>query len=107
MSVVGKSIERIEDLRLLRGRGQYVDDLHREGMAHAAILRSSVPHGRILKIDTAEAQKMPGVRGVLTAEDLLGDGESVPMIPLRLAPMPELEKFEHPVIAHKEVRYVG
>ena len=39
MSEIGRPRERIEDLRLLRGRGQYVDDLHQEGMLHAAILR--------------------------------------------------------------------
>jgi aerobic carbon-monoxide dehydrogenase large subunit len=61
---VGKPIERLEDLRLLRGRGQYVDDLHREGMVHAAILRSPVPHGRIRKIDFAKARALPGVRAV-------------------------------------------
>jgi aerobic carbon-monoxide dehydrogenase large subunit len=104
---IGKSVERIEDLRLLRGRGQYVDDLHRDGMLHAAILRSAVPHGRINTIDLNAAKAMPGVRGILTAEDMLDGPDSVPMIPLRLAPLPELEKFEQPVIAHKHVRYVG
>jgi carbon-monoxide dehydrogenase large subunit len=107
MSMVGKPVERVEDLRLLRGRGQFVDDLHREGMAHAAILRSSVPHGRLLRIDASNAKTMPGVLGILTAEDLVRGGDAVPMIPLRLAPLPELEKYEQPVIAHREVRYVG
>ena len=46
-SLIGSPIERLEDLRFLRGRGEYVDDLAREGMLHAAILRSSVAHGRI------------------------------------------------------------
>jgi carbon-monoxide dehydrogenase large subunit len=105
--IVGKPVERIEDLRLLRGRGQFVDDLHREGMLHAAILRSSVPHGRIVSIETKEAKAMPGVRAVFTAQDLIGGDDSVPTIPLRLAALPELEKFEQPVIAHGEVRYVG
>jgi carbon-monoxide dehydrogenase large subunit len=105
--IVGKPVERIEDLRLLRGRGQYVDDLHREGMVHAAILRSSVAHGRIISLSTTEAKKLPGVRAILTSHDMLDGPDSVPTIPLRLAPLPELEKFEQPVIAHKEVRYVG
>jgi aerobic carbon-monoxide dehydrogenase large subunit len=104
MSFVGQPVERIEDLRLLRGRGEYVDDLHRDGMLHAALLRSSVPHGRITFLDVEKAKAMPGVRGVLTARDM---PEGVPTIPLRLAPLPELEKYEQPVIAHKEVRYVG
>jgi carbon-monoxide dehydrogenase large subunit len=107
MSVIGQPVERIEDLRLLRGRGQFVDDLHRDGMLHAAMLRSSVAHGRIVTIETKAAKAMPGVRAIFTAQDLSGGTDSVPMIPLRLAPLPELEKFEQPVIAHHEVRYVG
>lgn len=68
---VGTPVERIEDLRLLRGRGQFVDDLHCEGMLHAAILRSSVAHGRIRSIDFAAARAIPGVRGIFTAEDVV------------------------------------
>ena len=52
---IGSPVERIEDLRLLRGRGQYVDDLTREGLLHAVILRSAVAHGRIRAIATAAA----------------------------------------------------
>ena len=48
---VGSPIERVEDLRFLRGRGQYVDDIVRDGLLHAAILRSSVAHGRIKSVD--------------------------------------------------------
>jgi carbon-monoxide dehydrogenase large subunit len=104
MSFVGKPVERIEDLRLLRGRGEYVDDLHRDGMLHAAILRSPVAHGILKKIDFKKAKEMPGVHAVFTAADV---GSVVPTIPLRLAPLPELVPFEQPVIADKEVRYVG
>jgi len=104
MNFVGKPVERIEDLRLLRGRGEYVDDLHRDGMLHAAIVRSPLAHGLIRSINTVEAKKMPGVHAVFTAADV---GSAVPTIPLRLAPLPELVRFEQPVIAHKEVRYVG
>ena len=103
-SYVGQPIERIEDLRLLRGRGQFVDDLHLEGMLHAAILRSSIPHGRILSLDTAAALALPGVVTVITATDI---GDLVPTIPLRLAPLIDLVPYEQPVIAHGKVRYVG
>ena len=105
---VGTPVERVEDLRLLRGRGQFVDDLHREGVLHAAILRTSIAHGRIRSIDTRVARAMPGVRGAFTADDVAqGSNGSVPTIPLRLAPLPELVLFEQPVIAHTKVRYVG
>ncbi|MEA3028211.1 MAG: aerobic carbon-monoxide dehydrogenase large subunit, partial [Alphaproteobacteria bacterium] len=52
-SFIGSPVERFEDLRFLRGRGEYVDDLTREGVLHAAILRSSFAHGRIRAIDAA------------------------------------------------------
>ena len=57
---IGSPVERVEDLRFLRGRGQYVDDLDREGQWHAAIVRSPVAHGRIRGIDAAVATAMPG-----------------------------------------------
>jgi CO/xanthine dehydrogenase Mo-binding subunit len=59
-SYVGQPIERIEDFRLLRGQGQFVDDLHLDGMLHAAILRSSIPHGCIVRTDRAAALALPG-----------------------------------------------
>ena len=101
---VGRPIERIEDLRFLRGRGQYVDDLTREGLLHAVILRSSVAHGRIRAIDTAAARARPGVHAVITAADI---GDPVPVIPMRQEPLPALKQYLQPVIAHDKVRYVG
>jgi carbon-monoxide dehydrogenase large subunit len=101
---VGSPVERIEDLRFLRGRGQYVDDLTREGMLHAAILRSQVAHGAIRAIDVSAARARPGVVAVITAADI---GESIPTIPLRQEPLPALRAYQQPVIAHDKVRYVG
>ena len=101
---VGSPIERIEDLRLLKGRGQYVDDLSPEGLLHAAILRSAVAHGRIRAIDAAAARARPGVVAVITAAEI---GDSVPTIPLRQEPLPALLQYQQPVIAHRKVRYVG
>jgi carbon-monoxide dehydrogenase large subunit len=101
---IGQSIDRIEDLRLLRGKGQFVDDLSRPGMLHAAILRSPVAHGTIVTLNVSAARAIAGVHAVMTAADLAGP---VPVIPLRLAPLPELEPFAQPVIADRVVRYVG
>jgi carbon-monoxide dehydrogenase large subunit len=103
-SFIGSPIERLEDLRFLRGRGQYVDDLALPGMLHAAILRSAVAHGRVRSIDTARALAIPGVHSVITAADL---GHPVPRVPMRLQPLPQFEPFAQPVIAHAKVRYVG
>ena len=65
-SLIGSPIERLEDLRFLRGRGQYVDDLARKDMLHAAILRSSVAHGRIRSIAVAAARALPISLAVIT-----------------------------------------
>ena len=100
---IGSPVERLEDLRLLRGRGQFVGDLKREGMLHAAILRSPVAHGRLISVDTAAALALSGVRAVVTAKEI----GAVPRIPLRLLPLPGTEPFLQPVIAAARVRYVG
>jgi|AmaraimetFIIA100_FD_contig_123_30760_length_3698_multi_9_in_1_out_0_2 carbon-monoxide dehydrogenase large subunit len=101
---IGSAIERVEDLRLLRGRGQFVDDLARDDLLHAVILRSSVAHGRIRSIDAAAARARPGVHAVITAAEL---GAAIPTIPLRQDSSPAFGPFEQPVIAHDKVRYVG
>src|SRR6185503_6168432 len=101
---IGSAIERREDLRFLRGRGEYVDDLKPKGLVYAVILRSAVAHGRIVSIDAKAALKIPGVHAVITAKDM-PDGP--PIIPMRLQPLPEFKPFEQPVIAHDKVRYVG
>jgi carbon-monoxide dehydrogenase large subunit len=103
-SFIGSPIERLEDLRFVRGRGQYVDDLAREGMLYAALLRSSVAHGRLRSIDTSAALALPGVHSVITAKEI---GNRVPRVPMRLQPLPDFEPFGQPVIAETKVRYVG
>src|SRR5436189_6097275 len=101
---IGTPMERREDLRFLRGRGEYVDDLKVEGLLHAVILRSAVAHGRIISLDTTAALKQPGVHAVITAKDFPG---GLPIIPMRLQPLPEFKPYEQPVLAHDKVRYVG
>jgi len=101
---IGTPMERREDLRFLRGRGEFVDDLVIDGLLHAVILRSSVAHGRILSIDASAALRRPGVHAVITAADM-PDGP--PIIPMRLQPLPQFKPYEQPVIAHDKVRYVG
>ena len=100
---IGSPIERIEDLRFLRGRGQFVGDLKRANMLHAAILRSPVAHGLVAALDASAALAIAGVRAVITAQDI----GSVPRIPLRLLPLSGTERFLQPVIAADRVRYVG
>src|SRR5215471_18052867 len=103
-SFVGSPVERREDLRFVRGRGQYVDDLCPDGLLHAVILRSSIAHGRVRSMDTSAALKIEGVHAVITARDMPG---GPPRIAMRLQPLPEFKPFEQPVIADSKVRYVG
>src|SRR5690349_2042704 len=100
---IGSPIERVEDLRFLRGRGEYVADLTRAGMLHAAILRSPVAHARIRAIDPTQALTITGVRAVITAAEI----GAVPKIPLRLQSSPATEPFCQPVIARDRTRCVG
>ena len=100
---VGAPVERVEDLRFLRGRGCYVDDLAREGLWHAVVVRSAVAHGTIRGIDATAAMAMPGVRAVITAADI---GTPIPTIPFR-RPNPTVAPYAQPVIASAVVRYVG
>ena len=100
---VGATIERIEDLRFLRGRGCYLDDLSRIGQWHAAFVRSPVAHGTICGIDTRAARSMRGVRATITGDDI---GPAIPTIPFR-RPNPTIAPYAQPVIATKVVRYVG
>lgn len=99
-----RAVERVEDQRLLTGTGNFVDDLVFDGMLHAAILRSAVAHGRLVRIDVTKARVLPGVHAVLTARDF---GNDIPVIPLRLAPLPGVDGFLQCPIATDKVRYVG
>ena len=98
-SFIGSPVERIEDLRFLRGRGQFVDDVPSEGVLHAAILRSGVAHGRIRSIDAAVARQWPGVRAVITAAEIGQELGQVPVITMRQELLPQFKPFQQPVIA--------
>jgi carbon-monoxide dehydrogenase large subunit len=105
---IGSPVERLEDLRFLRGRGEYVDDVPRPDALHAVVLRSSVAHGRIRSVDTAAALKRPGVHAVITAQDILSEGlGDIPVITMRQELLPEFKPYQQPVIAKDKVRYVG
>ncbi|MBI3109082.1 MAG: xanthine dehydrogenase family protein molybdopterin-binding subunit [Candidatus Rokubacteria bacterium] len=69
---IGKSVKRVEDYRLLTGRGTYIDD-HPPvaNLSHAAIVRSPHPHARILGYDLSAALAMDGVVGAITGADVL------------------------------------
>ncbi|TMD94939.1 MAG: xanthine dehydrogenase family protein [Chloroflexi bacterium] len=69
VSVLGTSVPRKEDARLLTGRGRYVSDLRLPGMLHVAFVRSPLAHGRIRGVDADAARAAPGVVAVVTGDD--------------------------------------
>ena len=71
-AMVGTSVKRREDPRLITGQATYVDDIKLLGMLHMAVLRSPYGHARINSIKTDAARKLPGVVAVYTAADLKG-----------------------------------
>lgn len=103
MTAIGRSVPRLEDVRLLRGRGRFVDDVDPTGYLHMHVVRAEVAHARLLRVDTASAAAARGVRGVVCGHDL----EHPVEIPLRLDFGIPLERHLQPVLAHQRVRYVG
>ena len=69
-SLLGNAVPRVEDPDLLRGRGDFVDDLRVEGALHAVFVRSPMAHARVSVADVDVARGAPGVVGVFTAADL-------------------------------------
>ncbi|MGH3425312.1 MAG: xanthine dehydrogenase family protein molybdopterin-binding subunit, partial [Nocardioidaceae bacterium] len=78
-SILGNAVPRVEDPDLIRGRGTYVGNMTVPGMLHAAFVRSPFAHARITAIDTGEAEKLPGVVAVYTAESI-GVGPMIPFV---------------------------
>jgi carbon-monoxide dehydrogenase large subunit len=116
-SGIGQPVRRLEDQRLLTGKGRFSDDMNLPGQAHAIMLRSPHPHARIKSINIAPATEVPGVLMVLTGEDQLQDGlKPIPHTPLLAHPaeiQPEntdgtpLFTAPHYPLAVGKVRYVG
>jgi aerobic carbon-monoxide dehydrogenase large subunit len=101
--LTGRSIPRVEDERLLRGRGRYVDDVRVPGTLHACFLRSPHAHARIAAVDVEAARSVPGVVSVLTGRDmadLVGRLSS-------FYEVPALRKIEFDAMARDKVRFCG
>jgi len=70
LKVVGKKIPKIDAPLKATGAALYIQDVKIPGMLHGKILYSQYPHARIIKLDTSKAEKLPGVRAVVTAKDM-------------------------------------
>ncbi|GAA1698717.1 xanthine dehydrogenase family protein molybdopterin-binding subunit [Streptomyces yatensis] len=101
--LVGRSVPRREDRRLVSGRGRFVDDIALPGMLHAQFVRSTVAHGEIMSLDLSAVRRVPGVVAAFSADDLaIGD------ITAQLArPRSQFVPTAMPVLARDKVRYVG
>ena len=84
---IGQPVRRKEDQRLLTGKGRFSDDFSLPGQAYAVMVRSPYPHARIRSVDAQPARAMPGVRLVLTGQDLASQGAN---------PLPGTSGFERP-----------
>jgi carbon-monoxide dehydrogenase large subunit len=105
----GKAVRRIEDPALVRGQGQFTDDVNPAGQAFAAFVRSPMAHARILSIDTASVLAMPGVLAVHTGADLVAAGvKSIPLAPVFKRPDGQpMTAAPRRALAHEVARCVG
>ena len=93
LKYVGKSEKRVDGVKKVTGYVRYTDDLKLSGMLYARIKKSPYPHAKILKIDTSKAEKLPGVKVVITGKD----------VPIRVGLYLEDKTF----LAIDKVRFIG
>jgi xanthine dehydrogenase YagR molybdenum-binding subunit len=93
LKYVGKSHERLDGLAKATGRARYTADVQLPGMLYAKLVDASVPHAKVISVDTSAAESHPGVRGVYVIEHVMGSA---------VLRDPSLEQTKYPV-----VRYAG
>ncbi|MEL6979577.1 MAG: xanthine dehydrogenase family protein molybdopterin-binding subunit [Pseudomonadota bacterium] len=105
--VIGGAMKRREDLRFLKGKGRYVDDMNRPGQAYVYFLRSPVAHATIAKLDIAAAAAAPGVVRILTAADFEAFGGVPCGWQVTDKDGQPMKEPKHPILAEGKVRHVG
>ena len=106
-SGIGASSKRREDVRFLTGRGKYTADIQLHGQTFAAFARSNMAHARIVSIDTAAAEAMPGVLAVFTGADFAAVGGNPAGWLIHSRDGTPMKEPKRPVLAHGKVRHVG
>jgi len=106
---IGQPLRRREDIRFLRGKGLFVDDVAPPGTAWCAFVRSPHGHARIRGVSTTVAGTMPGVLLTLTAEDWkrAGHGELTVVHPMPFSDGRPMNNAPRPAFAGDKVRHVG
>ncbi|MEM8907882.1 MAG: xanthine dehydrogenase family protein molybdopterin-binding subunit, partial [Bacteroidota bacterium] len=109
MTLIGKSVKRVEDKRFLTGKGHYTDDIVLPGMVYAYIVRSPFAHAKINSVDTAAAQGMEGVVAVYTGQDIADSG--INGIPcgwqVNFKNGDTMKEPPHPLLVADKARYMG
>ena len=101
---IGQAVNRIEDKKLVQGKGKFISDLNFDDQAYMVIIRSPYARAKILNIDFSKLDTINGVVGHATGKDLVENG--IHGLPLN----PNLKNLKTPVyypLAHEYVRYVG
>ncbi|MBI3092380.1 MAG: xanthine dehydrogenase family protein molybdopterin-binding subunit [Candidatus Tectomicrobia bacterium] len=93
-AVIGRSLPRVDGVEKATGRARFAGDIHLPRMLRGAQLLSPVPHARVVAIDVRRASRVPGVRAILTGQDIPD---------VRIGPV----KKDRYVIARDRVRFVG
>jgi aerobic carbon-monoxide dehydrogenase large subunit len=104
---IGQPVRRVEDLRLITGRGTYTDDIVLPQSAQAFVLRAPVAHANIKRIDTTKARTTPRVLLVATGDDLAELGDVPCVVPLNNRDGTPRHDTPRPVLARRKVRHVG
>ncbi len=102
MKLVGQSVKRIEDPRLLAGKGSYIEDVHPPNLVFAEFVRSTYAHAHIKKIDTSQLVGKEGFVACFTASDFEGKVNPLPIPEEHQAPIPPIWP-----LAKNKVRWVG
>ena len=103
MSLIGRSVRRLEDRPLLTGNGRFAADIAPTHALHMRVVRSPIAFGRLTGIQVREALAHPGAVAVWTEQDVA----DIPPIGFRMPPAPGLEAYRQPILAAAHVRYVG
>ena len=98
-SVVGKGLPRVDTTAKATGQGKFTEDVFLPGMLWGKILRSPHPHARILSIDTSRAEKLPGVKAIMSGQDVASTRYA-------FVDTPRYPADEYPLAVDK-VRYIG